>query len=133
MDVNNTSKILFIQDYDGTRVLHNTSKDSIRKIPVVTELPLATESREGLTVLYDNGDGMADYVCVKTADGSYTWISATLLRYLIPWDAVEKITNHAYYEDGWFVMEGNGIAFDGNNITIDDANVVVDDGIITFN
>ena len=132
MNVNNTSKILFIQDHDGIRTLRNTSKDSIRKIPVVTELPFPTESREGLTVLYDNGDGMADYVCVRTADGGYTWISATLLRYLIPWDAVEQITNYAEFDGGTFAMYGNGIFEDGGTVIIDDDNIIVEAGTLTF-
>jgi len=126
------SRVLSVKNVNGTSTLFKANRDDIRRIPAVHALPLATESREGLTVLYDDGEGECEYICVKTADGSYAWVSSMLIRRLIPWEAVEKITNHAYYEDGWIFMEGNGIAFDGNNITIDDGNVVVDDGIITF-
>ena len=126
------SRVLSVKNVNGTRTLFKANRDDIRRVPSVQALPLATESREGLTVLYDDGEGECEYICVKTADGSYAWVSAMLIRRLIPWEAVEKITNSAYYEDGLFSMEGNGITFDGDNITIDDGNVIVDGGILTF-
>ena len=133
MDLDNTFRFLTVKSVDGVETLFRVSKDSIRKIPVVEELPYPTESREGLTVLYDDGNGMSEYLCVRTADNSYTWISATALRNLIPWDEVEHITTGAEITDNYYLLiYGNQVEEDGGMIIINDPSIEVDSGMLIF-
>jgi len=69
------SKILALKDVDNVRTLYEVTKNDLRKIPAVDELPSPSKSKRGLVYLYDDGEGEKQYVCVQTGADEYGWVA----------------------------------------------------------
>lgn len=95
------SKILALKDVNNVRTLYEVTKDDLRKIPVVNELPSPSKSKKGLVYLYDDGDGEKQYVCVQTGENEYGWVAVL--------DGTSDAMEAAVYDPSGEVEKAGGI------------------------
>ncbi len=69
------SKLYAVKIVNDKKVLYEVSKDDVRKAPHVDSLPEPSSSKRGLIYLYDDGDGENGYICVKSGEDEYEWLS----------------------------------------------------------
>lgn len=68
------TKILGVsKDDEGIRRLVGVYPDDLRKAQEVDELPNPSKSKHGVTVMYNDGGGDKQYVCIQDDNGTYRW------------------------------------------------------------
>lgn len=93
------SKLYAVKIVNDKKVLYEVSKDDVRKAPHVDSLPEPSGSKRGLIYLYDNGEGENGYICVKSGEDEYEWLS-------LGGNPDEFMSKEVYDKDGSVALYG---------------------------